>query len=60
MSDEGRVMLAEAVRDIALAEVTPVPGKEALGRWRAFLGGSGRTLSRDFRSDPIQDAEPEV
>ena len=46
MSDEGRVMLAEAVRDIALAEVTPLPGKGALGRWRVSWVGIDRALPR--------------
>ncbi len=60
MSDEGRVMPVEAVRDIALAEVTPFPGKGALGRWRAFWMGTGRTLIRVPRCYSLQDAEPEV
>jgi hypothetical protein len=60
MSEEGRVTLAEAVQDIALAEVTPPPGKGALGRWRVFWVGTDRTLNRDTRCDSIQEAEPEV
>ncbi len=37
MSDEGRVMPTEAVLDTALEEVTPLTGKEALGKQRASM-----------------------
>ena len=51
MSNEEGVTPFEVVHDTTPAEVTPEPGKEALGTWR-FQGGP-RTLSRDT---PILEA----
>jgi hypothetical protein len=35
MSKEEEVMLFEVMQDMTLAEVTPEPGKGALGTWRS-------------------------
>ncbi len=45
MSYEGRVMPAEAVQDTAPERVTPLKGKETLGKWRALTRTTVRTLS---------------
>ncbi len=39
-------MPSEVVQDATPAEVTPEPGKGALGTWRFQFLGSSRTLSR--------------
>jgi hypothetical protein len=46
MSDEGGVTLSDMVRDTMPLEVTPLAGKEALGKWRTLKENTNRTLCR--------------
>jgi hypothetical protein len=53
MSDEGRVTPAEMALDAILAEVTPSPGKGALGKWRARMPGIGWALNQRTDGDSV-------
>jgi len=46
MSDEGGVVPSDVMRDITLGEVTPRPGKGALGTWRDVGHGPRRRAGK--------------
>ena len=46
MSDEGEVMLAEAMQDIVPKTVTPLWGEGTLGTKRFGMGGATRRLGQ--------------
>ncbi len=46
LSEDGGVMLSDAMRDIAPSPVTPAAGKGALGTGRRWYRSSARTQSR--------------